>query len=228
MLPQSLTTVTRSSRTLALILFVLFPFLGFYLGYKFHESTALPPSQERILASSPTTTPVTSDLKTYTHYMDEKYGFTLNYPNDAIVEERSSSESVEEFTLIVKPYAKYSTDQSEIAVSVQKQDTTKQLDYYSPNNVIRREFTKVHEVISGILPAKIDDLPTYKLYYVECPGADNFFCNDYLKRSVTFINPLGYFFTIKTMHHTDDYGNPFDQEVIDSIVSSIHFLQPRP
>ena len=37
-LPKSFTTVTPLSKTLALILFILLPFMGFYAGMKFQQS----------------------------------------------------------------------------------------------------------------------------------------------------------------------------------------------
>jgi hypothetical protein len=36
-LPQSLTSVTRFSKILALILFIIFPLIGFYLGIKYQQ-----------------------------------------------------------------------------------------------------------------------------------------------------------------------------------------------
>lgn len=37
MLPTSLTTVTPFSKYLAMFLFILLPFIGFYMGMKFHS-----------------------------------------------------------------------------------------------------------------------------------------------------------------------------------------------
>src|SRR5260221_1389123 len=38
-LPKSLTTVTTFSKTLALIMFILFPILGFFLGIQYQATT---------------------------------------------------------------------------------------------------------------------------------------------------------------------------------------------
>lgn len=37
-LPKSLTTVTPLSKTIAFILFILFPFIGFYLGMQYQKT----------------------------------------------------------------------------------------------------------------------------------------------------------------------------------------------
>lgn len=42
MLSKKYTTVTTLSKTLALILFIAMPFIGFYLGYSFDKKTATP------------------------------------------------------------------------------------------------------------------------------------------------------------------------------------------
>lgn len=43
-LPQSFTTVTRLSKTIALVLFIILPFFSAYVGYKFGKSTTIAPS----------------------------------------------------------------------------------------------------------------------------------------------------------------------------------------
>src|SRR5260221_9158678 len=56
-LPKWATTVTPFSKYLAMVLIILFPFIGFYLGLlvgEYHPSTVLPPAQ---LAVSPTVLP---------------------------------------------------------------------------------------------------------------------------------------------------------------------------
>ncbi len=36
-LPKSLTTVTRVSKTIALIMFIALPFIGFYVGMRYQQ-----------------------------------------------------------------------------------------------------------------------------------------------------------------------------------------------
>src|SRR5271166_2512755 len=99
-LPKSLTTVTTLSKILAMALFIIFPFVGFYLGMKYQEkitpkteyvsnniepmqdaSTVLPTSMPNLIASAasvPTINPVEkANWKTYTN---TKYGFSFKYP----------------------------------------------------------------------------------------------------------------------------------------------------
>jgi hypothetical protein len=223
-IPKSLTTVTHFSKIITLIFFILFPFLSFYLGFKYHQLTNPKPIVKNI-DKSQTANLLNENTKVYKYYMDDKYGFTLNYPENSTIEESTQSANIEEFNLTIKPPAKYYTDQSEIIISIVKQDSTKPHNDYSPETVIRKDIDNNQVFIEGVLPILIDKLPTYKYYYLECPGSEDFFCNDYIKRSVIYINPLGYFFTIRTMHHTDSYGSPFNKKVLDSIIDSIHFLQ---
>ncbi|MFH1565859.1 MAG: hypothetical protein ABIB98_01515 [bacterium] len=74
-LPKSLTTVTTLSKILAGILFVLLPFIGFYLGMKYQTSTSPAPTSVK----TPTTTPdPTVGWETYTN---TEYGFSFKHPN---------------------------------------------------------------------------------------------------------------------------------------------------
>ncbi len=50
-LPKSLTTVTTFSKTLAMILFILFPFVGLYAGMQYEKK--LSPQQTPSLTNSP-------------------------------------------------------------------------------------------------------------------------------------------------------------------------------
>lgn len=66
-LPKSLTTVTTFSKILAMFLFLLLPFAGFYAGYKYREGTN-PNFQTIQQIQTPTIAPVsneTSDWKTF-------------------------------------------------------------------------------------------------------------------------------------------------------------------
>ena len=91
-LPKELTTVTRLSKSLAVIVFLAFPFIGFFLGLRFQEMLYLAKGQEmeenlsipRVPTSTPIAIPtvdpsITANWKTYTN---TKYGFQLKYPNE--------------------------------------------------------------------------------------------------------------------------------------------------
>lgn len=80
-LPKSLTTVTTFSKLIALLMFVTFPFIGFYLGMVY-EQKVTPIIQEVAVNQpanlSPTPTPdPTANWKTYTN---AKIGFQVKYP----------------------------------------------------------------------------------------------------------------------------------------------------
>lgn len=68
---NSFNTVTPLSKTLAMILFILFPFVGFYLGIQHQKKLSLP------LDSITQTTNVPNDWKSYSN---TKYNFTVSYP----------------------------------------------------------------------------------------------------------------------------------------------------
>lgn len=68
-LPKSLTTVTTFSKILAMILFLLLPFAGFYLGYQYRKGAyvASPIAQQTqtlILTPAPSQTLINSDNST--------------------------------------------------------------------------------------------------------------------------------------------------------------------
>ncbi len=89
-LPKELTTVTPLSKYLAIVVFVLFPILGFFLGMKYQELMNLSKRQEMeenlTITRAPTPTPfaiptvdpsITANWKTYAN---SQFEFTLRYP----------------------------------------------------------------------------------------------------------------------------------------------------
>lgn len=91
--PNPLTTVTPLSKTLALILFMTLPFVGFYLGMRYQGLTTTPPPSNIAPVSLPpkvqlsklsdqstaSTTDKTDNWKTYTN---DKFGFEFKYPEN--------------------------------------------------------------------------------------------------------------------------------------------------
>lgn len=78
-LPQSLTTVTTFSKLLALFLFILFPFVGFYLGFKYSSLLSQTDQTQQVAAQPTPTTDPTANWKTYTN---TGYGLSFKYPPD--------------------------------------------------------------------------------------------------------------------------------------------------
>lgn len=60
-LPESWTTVTLLSKTLAVILFVLLPFIGFYFGYQYKQKTIIPEVREVVKEEKITTVTTTAN-----------------------------------------------------------------------------------------------------------------------------------------------------------------------
>lgn len=76
-------TVTPFSKTLAMILFITLPFVGFYLGIQFEKRTAPPPNEET--ARNSVSFPVLSEqekneLPPLATYQDADHGVYLKYP----------------------------------------------------------------------------------------------------------------------------------------------------
>ncbi|MEK7573362.1 MAG: PsbP-related protein [Patescibacteria group bacterium] len=83
-LPRSLTTVTTFSKILALFLFILLPFAGFYVGYKYRAGTYVPTP---INLYNPTSVPTpTIDMTNWKTYTNNKLGFSIKYPQDFRIE----------------------------------------------------------------------------------------------------------------------------------------------
>lgn len=95
-LHRYLFTVTTFSKILAMLLFILLPFVGFYLGIQYQQKVTIPPVASEvqktvILAPTltpkavnspiPTTTPTTIDTSNWKTYTNTKVGFSIKYPN---------------------------------------------------------------------------------------------------------------------------------------------------
>lgn len=59
-LPKSLTTVTIFSKILAMFLFLLLPFAGFYMGYRYYQSVIKSTTIDQIAENSSTSIPIAS------------------------------------------------------------------------------------------------------------------------------------------------------------------------
>ena len=90
-LPKPLVTVTTLSKVLAGILFVLLPFIGFYLGTKYQISLSPKVTETPTVTTTPAQTPTpadpTADWKTYT---SDVFAFTIKYPSDWELSEKGA------------------------------------------------------------------------------------------------------------------------------------------
>ncbi len=77
-LPKWLTTVTLFSKLLAMFLFILFPFAGFYLGMKYQQQLTVNAPVVSQIQKNGTPTPTVSN-KSGTKYNIDKY-FSITYP----------------------------------------------------------------------------------------------------------------------------------------------------
>ncbi len=109
-LPNFLTTVTPTSKLLALILFILLPFVGFYMGMKYQKllTPTLPTNYEECIQSPNSTvlgrtcitpdgfeftkpglnqllvslSPVPDETANWKKYRNDEFGFEFKYPAD--------------------------------------------------------------------------------------------------------------------------------------------------
>lgn len=93
-LPKELTTVTKLSKYLAMVVFIALPFVGFFLGVRYQEMMDLSKRQQEesnlAIPRAPTPTPIaiptvdpsiTANWKTYN---DNKDGFSVKYDSSSI------------------------------------------------------------------------------------------------------------------------------------------------
>lgn len=86
-LPKSLTTVTPFSKALAMVIFILFPILAFFLGMAYQESVnniKIRNLEEKLIQLSryPTPTPDYTDITSWKIYKNNEFGYEVKYPND--------------------------------------------------------------------------------------------------------------------------------------------------
>lgn len=84
-LPKSLTTVTQFSKAIAIVLFILFPILAFFLGMTYQESVTnikIRQLEEKLtsLSRSPTPTPDYTDTANWNIYKNGENGLEIKYP----------------------------------------------------------------------------------------------------------------------------------------------------
>ncbi len=81
-LPKSLTTVTTLSKTIALFLFILLPFAGFYAGYKYREGTH--PNFQAIEQIQNSTTAIDSNETSGWKTLSTEYHNAHRISNDSV------------------------------------------------------------------------------------------------------------------------------------------------
>ncbi len=88
-LPTWLTTVTPFSKTLAMILFILLPFLGFYLGMKYQQQVTIPSSTVSEVQKVPSLTPtprstlqVSSASAGWLTFTSPRGDYSINFPSN--------------------------------------------------------------------------------------------------------------------------------------------------
>lgn len=96
-IPKQFTTVTRLTKTLAMIIFVVFPFVGFWLGIKYQgtQTSIYSASQKNSVPSSKTL-----EWKTYTN---GKYNFAFKYPQDLLLDVRYPTGEEDLVVMVAKP-----------------------------------------------------------------------------------------------------------------------------
>jgi hypothetical protein len=154
-LPNSLTTVTPFSKFLAMILFILLPFFGFYLGMLYQQyKTANYVAKNEILQSSRNgeSNKVTPpDMGEWKNYSNREIGFKVKYP-------RSISPTVADYgeTIVFSNDNKSGKDKVSLSISASslKGKTLQQIS--TPSNV-----PMLGKIVKGTNSIKIGDLEGY-------------------------------------------------------------------
>lgn len=94
-LPKEITTVTLLSKTLAFVMFLTLPFIGFGLGMRYQQMTTLSQirkneEQTNTIKRVPTPTPTIEDISQWKLYGNPTYQFSLQYPPSYTYEKQTS------------------------------------------------------------------------------------------------------------------------------------------
>lgn len=130
-LPKELTIVTPLSKYLAMILFIVLPIVGFFLGIRYQEILDLAKRQqmENNLSVTRIPTPTPDETANWKTYRNTKYSFELNYPPDWIFNEEKRQDQPSallyigfrpEFTPAKSRPVDYVNDVAVISLSIQK------------------------------------------------------------------------------------------------------------
>lgn len=84
-LSKKWTTVTTLSKTVALIMFISLPFIGFYVGYNFPRANNLP-----VTIISKPVSPL-DKIASWKTYSNQKYGYSARYPFNLQTNESETS-----------------------------------------------------------------------------------------------------------------------------------------
>lgn len=82
-LPKELTTVTKTSRYLALSLFIILPILAFFIGMNYQQMIDMNNKQSApsvIIKKSVASIPITDQTTNWPTYSDAAAGFSMKYP----------------------------------------------------------------------------------------------------------------------------------------------------
>jgi hypothetical protein len=188
-LHRYLFTVTTFSKLLALSLFIILPFLGFYLGMQYQQKiTVAPPVVSEVQKTAiPTPTPLI-DISNWKTYTNTTPAFTLAYPSNYSIEDRSKQ--FPPFTIFMEdkskeingggitqnlnPYFFISVKPSTVGIADYLNNQDNNLTYLSTKLIGENSFTAVRETHgSGYSPQE--------QYLIK---AGNFIIN--------FSNPNGY------------------------------------
>jgi hypothetical protein len=93
-LPKSITTVTKFSKFLALVMFILLPFIGFFFGMAYQmqidgvQKVSNPvnyPNPSPTPTPTPTLSPNPDPLANWKTFTNEKLGFSFKYPENYLI-----------------------------------------------------------------------------------------------------------------------------------------------
>jgi hypothetical protein len=96
-IPKQFTTVTLLSKTLAMVIFIVFPFVGFWLGIRYQET------QTPVDSASQKNEVTSSKALEWKTYINNKYNVTFKYPQDLLLDVRYPTSDEEIVVIVAKP-----------------------------------------------------------------------------------------------------------------------------
>jgi len=242
-IPKELTTVTSVSKILAAVIFIIFPFAGFYIGQIYEQQftqyledrTSL---DQYIVNPSPVKKQdiSTANWKTYTYNRDKRLGYSLQYPDNMYIHEVSdfyadiSNFRADVFRGDVIPDPKY--DKGRFVININefqfKETSVSQwLDKWQ-ENYRRTGSQPAPPVLLGTVT--IDGAQAIKTVNPITTSLGGKVISYYFTREIETTFESGLVFKSNALYQIDfQYGskmeNPKLRTVFDQILSTFHFTQ---
>lgn len=160
-LPKWLTTVTPFSKYLAMLLFIILPIAGFYLGMQY---------QDKITLNKSTTSSIkitsASQHENWKTYRNNSLGYAFNYPSELRFFYRNYDEELGDHFMLQNyadglSFENMDSKDFKISVNVYKKSTIYSLEYFSKNTTLLGQSFDIDGKLAlrGAVPVNGEDEP---------------------------------------------------------------------